>query len=134
MAIDYTRMAQVARTLIEANGREITIRKLRNTATDASKPWRGNADPDVGGAGLDPVTLDAVAVPPSSLNELGMKINTPDLVQQASRVFIAAPPETPVDLSAYDEVVDGSAVFRVIKLDELRPADTTLLYYVWVDG
>lgn len=134
MAIDYDRMAQVARTLIADNGRQIVARKLQNSASDASKPWRGNTDPDVGGAGLDPVTLDAVAVPPSSLNELGYKVTNPGLVQQASNVFIVAPPETPVDLTPYDEVVDGSSVYRIIQLDELRPADTTLLYFIMVDG
>lgn len=134
MAIDYARMAEVARRLISENGRQIIIRKLDNGPSDPSKPWRGSTDPDVGGAGLDPVTLDAVMVPPSSLNELGLTVRSPDLVQQASQVFIAAPPETPVDLTPYDEVADGASIFRVVKLDELRPADTTLLYFIMVDG
>jgi len=134
MAVDYARMAEVARKLIADNGREIIIRKLQTTASDPNKPWRGNTNPDVSGAGLDPVTLDAVAVPPSSASDLGFKIMSPDLILNASNIYIAAPPESEADLSEHTEVKDGDRVYRITKLDVLRPANTTLLYFIMVDG
>lgn len=133
MAIDYNRMAATARRLIDGAGRTINVRKLATAPTDAAKPWRGQADP-VAPLAAGPTPLRAVAVPPSSLSQLGMSTESPDLVQRSRLIFIAAPPEAgPDDLSGYDEVVDSDGdIHRITALETLRPAEVTLLFFIGV--
>lgn len=135
MAIDYERMAATARRLIESAGRDIFVRRLGSTPSDATKPWRGQADP-VAPLAAGPVALRGVAVPPASLIELGFRTMSPELIQRSRQVFIAAPPEDgPDDLSGFDELEDyDGKIYRISILDTLRPATVTLLFFIGVEG
>jgi hypothetical protein len=133
MAIDYDRMLATAQRLIGNAGRTITLRRLNNTPTDSNKPWRGNASPTTPPA--ESVQISAVAVPPASLIQLGFRVELrDDVVQRGSQVLIAAPPTSgETDLGDFDEMVDSdNKVFKVKVLDTLRPAETTLLYFLEV--
>jgi hypothetical protein len=50
-------------------------------------------------------------------------------VKRAEQILIAV---ADADIEDFDEVVDGSARWRVTGVEKLRPADTTLLFFVGV--
>lgn len=129
--VDYAALAVTARGLVEANGRQVTLRKLNTTPADSNKPWRGAADPTAAPAAQ--ATPYGVAVPPSSAVALGMSTKDSDLVKRAEQIFIITPVagET-VDYSTMTELLDGSEPYRVLGVEKLRPADVTLLYFVAV--
>lgn len=126
-------MLATAQRLVANAGRTVTLRRLNNTPTNASKPWRGNAAPASPPAEM--VQISAVAVPPASLIQLGFRVEMrDDVVQRGSQVLIAAPPTTGnADLTEFDEMVDtDNKIYKVKVLDTLRPAETTLLYFLEV--
>lgn len=123
---DYTALAATALRLVKDSGRLVQFRKLNSDPVDNAKPWRGAADPTVGG-----VTVDAyaVAVPPSSASALGLSTSDSDLVKRSEQILIVAPASA--DLAEFHEVIDGRT-WRITGVETLRPADTTLLYFVGV--
>jgi|GEM_PF-1830185 hypothetical protein len=135
MAIDQSAALALAQRLITDNGRAIVLRKLDKSAADVDKPWRGSATPDAAGGTFSEVTMRAVSVMPNSMIELGLTTMARlSLTQAASALYIVAPNTPHVDIVNHDEVVDGDKVYRIVRVEELRPADLTLLYYVTVDG
>jgi hypothetical protein len=129
--IDYAAVAATARALVEANGRQVTLRRFNTTASDAGKPWRGNTNPVAAPAAS--ATPYGVAVPPSSATSLGMSTQDNDLVKRSEQIFIITPVggETE-DYSTMNELVDGTEPYRIVGVEKLRPADVTLLYFVGV--
>lgn len=135
MAINYESMLALAQRLVGENGRSITVRLLNKEPADAAKPWRGAASPASPEGGYAEVSLRAVSVMPNSMIELGLTTLAPlDLAQRAEALYVVAPADPHVDITHYDEVVDGTKVYRITRVEELRPADTTLLYFLTVGG
>lgn len=129
--VDYEALAATARALVEANGRQVTLRKLATTPADASKPWRGATNPASPAAAS--ATPYGVAVPPSSATSLGMSTQDNDLVKRSEQIFIITPVDgETADYSDMTELVDGSEPYRIIGVEKLRPANTTLLYFIGV--
>lgn len=129
--VDYNALAATARGLVEANGRQVTLRKLATTPADANKPWRGAASP--AGAPAAQAAPYGVAVPPSSAVALGMSTKDTDLVKRSEQIFILTPVEgETLDYSTMTELVDGTEPYRIVAVEKLRPADVTLLYFVGV--
>ena len=42
--VDYSKLLTTAQSLIQANGKLITVTKLATAAADSTKPWRGPVD------------------------------------------------------------------------------------------
>lgn len=126
--VDYTALATTAKTLIDANGRDVTFIKFDQTPDDGSKPWRGPTDPRAGTT----VSRKSVFVPPSSATKMGLTTEQSDLVRRSQQIAIVAAAGTAEDLSEYQEVLDGSEHWKITVVETLKPADTTLLYIVGV--
>lgn len=131
MAIDYAALAVTARELVEANGRQVTLRRLENAPSNALKPWRGATDP------TSPADASAtpygVAVSPSSAQSLGMSTTDNDLVKKAEQIFIITPVSGETnDYSTFHELLDGAVPYRIIGVEKLKPGSTTLLYFIGV--
>jgi hypothetical protein len=130
--VDYAALAATARALVEANGRQVTLRRLEDAPSDVSKPWRGAANP------ASPADATAtpfgVAVPPSSATALGMSTQDNDLVKRSQQIFIITPAEGETqDYSTFHELVDDDGEpYRIVGVEKLRPAQVTLLYFVGV--
>ena len=73
-----------------------------------------------------------VAVEPSSLSSLGISTVDQDLLKRTEKVLLAAPPEDGSDLATFHEVQDEVMLYQILKVDTLRPATTTVIYFVWV--
>lgn len=135
MALNQPAMLALAQRLIGENGRDIVVRKLNKDASDAAKPWRGSATPASPGGSFSAETMRAVSVMPNSMIELGLTTMAhASLNQAASALYIVAPNTPHVDITNHDEVVDGDKTYRIVRVEEMRPADLTLLYFVTVDG
>lgn len=119
MAFDYTDLAATAKELIEDFGRTITIRKLDTAPTDVTKPWRGQ------GTAHTSITPIGVVLDYDAKDIDGEIIRARD-----KRAYIAATSAVVSgnDLSTFDEVVDDSITYRIIKAERLKPGSTDLLY------
>jgi hypothetical protein len=130
-AIDYDEILAAVRELIPDAGREVDVLKYDNTPADPDKPWEGAADPrDT----ADIVTVWAVAVQPSGLAELGIEVELDgDQMRNVAEVLVCEPGDDQgIDLSTYDEVRDGGQTHKIEWASKLRPAGTTLLYFLGV--
>ncbi len=130
--VDFVSLANTAKTLVDENGRTITLRELETTSSDPAKPWKAATDP------RNPLASSIVRVgafvPLSSASKLGLTIDKEMMVKRAAQVMLVAPGavET-IDYSIFDEVLDGTDVWRITFMEVLKPADTTLLYFFGVD-
>lgn len=122
---NFTKLAATAKRLIEANGRQTTIRRVNRTPSDAQQPWRASEDPRVG---ADSVSVIACFVDPTSASKMGFLVEDDELVSRLSQVALVAATSTTADLATYDEVLDGSQSYRIDSVDVLKPASTKMLY------
>lgn len=131
MSIDYVSLANTALRLVTNAGREITFRRYDADLQNTDQPW-GPAN-DLRGDPEEELTLNAVTVHPTDVNDLGVRIRDADLMKFTRKLFIVAPgSDVQSDLSEFQEVVDGSETFKITMIDKLQPGDTILLWYVGV--
>ena len=132
--VDYVALAAVAQTLIETNGRLITLRKANRTADNTSEPWRGTSTAPVAGQEGDTQTAIGVFVPPRGTG-LGRMVQdmTGQLLSAFDQVCLIASDSVPgVDLEPFGTIVDTDSVVWQIKLrEQLKPGDVSL---IWVLG
>ena len=128
MAIDYTALAATATKLVTDAGREITFVRLAKAAATNTTPWRGAA-PDPRTPADATTGAQAVAVEPSSAVALGIATADSDFIKRAEAIYIVEPAP---DLETYDEVIVDSVRFQINEVQKLKPATTTLLYFVSV--
>jgi hypothetical protein len=125
---DYTPISNTALSLINKFGRSITLVDFNSSTNDQTKPWRGSSEtrssPD------RVIELDAVFVEPSQASRLGLSTNVDDLLKRSIQIAMVA---TNQDLLGYQELLESDGTrWKIIKLETLRPADLTILYYIWV--
>jgi hypothetical protein len=115
--------------LIEKNGRTVTVRRLENDPADPLKPWEGPTDP------VDPlqgsVTAKAVIVADKAragVEWSRMSKLMDDVKSPAQVCLFAAANDNGLDLLEFDQVVDGSTVYRIHRSELLAPGDVKLLY------
>lgn len=135
---DYVSLQATAKTLVEDAGRTVTFVRFDRTPTDATKPWRGTETPanddalSVTGKALSRIQAKAVMVDPASARNLGVYSDKENENTRAEKVFIVATTSVNADLSTYDAIEDNGVVWRICYTSELKPGDTSLLFYVWV--
>lgn len=129
--VDFNRLAATAKRLIEANGRDITFEQSDRTPSDATKPWRGVNQPNVA-AGQATVTVKAAVVPSTGGRFGRTRTADGDLVQTHDEVALVASDSLPsgVDLKQYDRVVDDTRSWRIVGVQELRPATKSVIFEV----
>ncbi len=133
MAKDYIKIAATALRLIKDAGREITFLKFDDTPDDVTKPWAKNADLRTGPASVS-TKLFAVSIHPTDINVLGIRIRDNDLMKQLREILIIAPGTFQGDLKEYQELDDGIRRFRITFMEQLKPANVTVLWYAGVTG
>ena len=118
--VDYVSLASTALRLITANGRTVTFTVKTTTPADTNKPWRGTA------ASGD-TTFDAVSViVPFENDDVDGK-----LVRRGdSRLFVAANSVTGQDMESVDTVTDRDELWKVIKVNDISPGNTLVLYEI----
>lgn len=133
MAKDYTITAATALRLIKDKGREITFLKFDDTPDNVAKPWAKNSDLRTGPASVS-TKLFATSIHPTDINVLGVRIRDNDLMKQLREILIIAPGTFQGDLKEYQELDDGDRRFRITFMEQLKPANVTVLWYAGVTG
>lgn len=126
MAINYTSILATAQRLINANGRTVSVIRLSRALDDAGKPWRGTANPRTTPDATQ--SLKGVFVSAGSATDLGFLTEVPETIALEHKFMITAA-VTGVELEDYDEVVDDSKYYKIVRCQKLQPGDTALLYF-----
>ena len=121
-------MAEVAKELIDEEGRTIQILRFSEPTEEAWEESDPRANPSFD------VTLIACFVEPLSLSRLGYTTVSPALVKNSEQIMLIGPGLNLVEaLEESDEVIDGDTRWHVTGTDRLKPGDTTVLYFVGVN-
>lgn len=123
---DFVRLAAVAKRLVEANGRLVQGYRRATTPADGAKPWRGTAAAATG----TPAALPICFVPPGG-GGLGFVQSVDGTLDPATeQIGLLAAESVPagVDALLLSSIVDGGAAWRVLRVDQLKPADVALLF------
>ena len=133
MAFNYAGVSKKAKKLVDKFGREITFIQLSEALTDSTKPWRGSLTPRVNPA--NSLIIKGVFVPPSSSVELGLQTIKPGMTDRASQIIIIAPGVEHVDVEfeQFDEVLDGTVRWKIVKVETLKPGSDRIVYFIEVE-
>lgn len=135
MTINYAKVAENAKRLLDAHGRDVTLRQVSRTPEDNDKPWRGSATPRATAEVVFEHTIKAVFVEPYSLIRYGFTGLTEDEIRRVSVVVISSGKDVTdlgFDAMMVDELVDdqASVIYKVELVRELSPGSVPLMY-VW---
>lgn len=134
--VDFTNAALVAKRLIEANGRNVTLLRRNRTPSNASQPWRGPADAIASGSGGASIGPVKVAFVPPGGSGLGKMLSDVDgtLARRADQVgllstnSVVAAGFTAADVESCDAIRDGDRVWKIVEVSHLKPADTSVMF------
>lgn len=129
--MNYTRIQEVAKRLIDTNGRDLKLYKLSKVSADSTKPWRGPA----GGAQeiAEVITKGAFVIGntsiPTESRGLAFDWIDNDLLRITRHVCIVPALNNPV-LEDYKVMldVDDSTRWNILWGQCLKPGPTRLLY------
>lgn len=121
MGYDYGPSVALAQRLIERYGRVVQVQQLSGTAADPEKPWEGPGVPTV----LQSQNCHACFVPATG-GALGQNIVPEQLLARVEQVALVEP--TTVDMSEFNQILDGTLVLGVEWVQTFRPGPTILLY------
>lgn len=110
----------LAKRLIAKNGRSVTFKQINRTATDTTKPWRGNTS----NFSATTITAMAVFVDPQ---DMGYRTDNTDSATRAEKLALVA---ADVEIDDYDIIEDGSINWSIIGMRILQPGETKYLYTV----
>lgn len=127
MAYDYTDDVAFAVEMIAEFGRAVTFVKASATPADANKPLHGV------GAPTTVPDIMAAFVEPSSVIRLGASTEQkPGLWKESTKIALVAPDGTN-DFTTFTAITDSDGSgWKIEHVEELKPGDTTVLYYVGV--
>lgn len=134
MAIDYNKLAQTAIRLVRNAGRTADFFRIDQRPLDEDRPWLG-PDPDSDNylPDAEELGVPVVSVSPADGNRLGITVLDEDALKRLSKILIAAPGLVHTeDLSRMNYVVDEGVRHEIEFTEVLRPATTTVLYFVGV--
>lgn len=144
MAINVTKLAAMAKRLIEANGLPMTFTRLSRTPADPTKPWNGpSLDTHAAIPRIDYTGIKAVrdqtefADLPETTGAFrqnfaggGIKVPLREVIYVAESSF----PDGHIDLKTLDEINDGALTWRVAYMMPVAPGATEIIYMIWVEG
>jgi len=117
--------------LIAESGKDITFIRFKQEPEDSNKPWNGPDDPREVPDAIE--TMKGVFVSLSGVQDLGITALSTDLLRRVQMVCLVAPKVSPsFDIKTANEVIDDEVYRRVEFVEELKPGNTTLLYYVGI--
>lgn len=129
--VDYARALAAATRGIQGSGRLVSFVKLPATAADPLKPLHGPApvDEDNPEDRLDDITATFVALGSGTLGIEGISV---DLFKNCEQVALVEVPPGGQDLIGYHLIIDGATRWYIRRIQELKPGNVTLLYFVGV--
>lgn len=145
--MDYAKLAQTAKRLIEKNGAPMTFSKLGRKPADAAKPWRGPvADVSDPAEATDPISYPSVkaVIVPIDWNKgdprIGELYGTNSLSQDIlarglSTLYVAEQsfPAGHVSIKTLDYVDDGETKWKIVNAVQIKPGETEIIYQMIVE-
>jgi len=133
---DFAKLAATAKRLIEANGRTLTLRKRNRTPESAAQPWRGPAATPATAASGVTLSVVGVVVPVTGTGLGSVKVVGDTLTQRFEQAALIASASLPtgVDLKEFGTLVDGDRAWTIARVQELRPASTSVIYALGLVG
>lgn len=130
MAYDYSDDVAFAVEMVAEYGRAVSFVKASATVADATKPLHG---PGVGQPPLTVPGIMAAFVEPSSVVKLGASTETtPGLWKKSTKIALVAP-DGANDFTTFTAITDADGSgWKIEHVEELKPGDTVLLYFVGV--
>lgn len=131
--VDFAALAVTAQRLVEANARQVTLRRANTAPASAGEPWRGPAGTIADGSGGATLAVLACFVPPGGAGmgrELRSMIGA--LTVDADQIALIASRSAGTDLSSFETVLDGGRTWKIVRADELRPASVSLLWVLYL--
>ena len=122
--MDFVRSAATAKRLIEKNGRTVDLIKVRTTPADSSKPWRGPANPQ----------RPVLASPKALIVDVEEKDVDGTLVRMGMRKAYIAYTSVNQELRDLDFINDEGRDMKVCKVGLIKPADTPILYEIFLES
>jgi len=119
MAYDYSTLAATALRLINDKGRALTVREVTGTQPDPAKPWEG-------GETLTDHAVTGVVVDYEQGEIDGTTIRAGD-----RKALVAGSALSVVPKPGW-RVLDGSASLTVIRVEQVKPGATVLLWTLQV--
>jgi len=113
---NFTAMAAVAKRLIDANGRTVTLIQQGSDPLDLTKPWRGQSTPVRASVSGKAVFTDTNTVNPDNAK------------RKRQGMLFAASNDSGLGLEDFDIVEDGSIQWKIVSVSVIGPADTRVLY------
>lgn len=114
--VDQARLAQVAKRLIESNGRSVEFRVKPGTLKDAAQPWLGKA-----AAGS---TSSVICV---FVDYRASEIDGSIVQREDRRLLVAGESIAFVPSTDY-EVIDGAVVWQVVNVQQVQPGSVEIMY------
>ena len=129
MAKDYSALQDKAKDLIEHYGRTVELRKESRTSADPSAPWEGTTTEETRVTDVYAVYVPLVGESPvvEAIAALGGSVN------KSMNSFLIGD-VSGQDVRTFQKVVEDSKVWRINKVDVIKPGGTVLLYQVEVEG
>lgn len=129
MAKDYSALQDKAKDLIVHYGKTVELLKESRTSANPSAPWEGTttAETRVTGVYAVYVPLFGEAAVMGAIASLGGTVN------KSMNSFLIGV-VSGHDVRTFQKVVEDSKVWRITKVDVIKPGDTVLLYQVEVEG
>lgn len=116
--VDFVRLANTAKRLIDANGRSLTVNQKSTTSSDSNRPWGATTE-----ANADTLTSIGLEF------ENNKSFITGEVIKAEEKSFLFnAIDSTNKDLTLFDELVDGTENYVISRVNELKPGSVILLY------
>lgn len=135
--VDFNSLAAMAKRLIEANGRTVTLAKLNATPDDTAKPWEGSvAKPATSAAGAV-ATVKMAFVPPGGggfgrmFDVGGASADRLDQIGLLASDSLGSG-VTPATIESADLIRDGDDVLRIVERHHLKPGDKSIMFALGV--
>ena len=123
--VDFVRLANTAKRLIDENGRSITINQKSSVSIDTNRPWGRAVTTNID-------TLTTIALEASAMGSRagGRKsFITEELLRQDQKSFLVNAVDAGIkDLTVFDEIVDNEENYVVERVDIFQPGTVILLY------
>lgn len=118
--VDFAKLRNTARRLIQENGRSVTLVKDSRTPDDNTKPWLGGDTNDTS------VTLNAAIVQYREQDIDG------DRIRRGDRRAIVEVPTGNDDLRQFDRLIDRNETWGIVSINKIEPADITVVYVMQI--
>jgi hypothetical protein len=118
--VNYVKSAATAKRLIEANGQDVSLYRKNETASDATKPWRGPA-----GTGNKLIaTVKGVVV------DMNDKDVDGTLIRRSDRKLMVANDSLPTGTTTedIDHIRIAGEDYKVVSSSPLQPGAVRILY------